>query len=276
MINWADCARGNSRIVCPHCGTDPRIKNMGVTKLDDKAGLAHCFKCGLVEINRDAREMTPAERQAYARHMDALRRDHDAELRKRYADAAAAAAIRWAAATIARDHPYLDAKQVRVHGVRIEAKQTLLVPVRDAQGRLHSLQDIAPDGSKRFMPDGRTKGCYHAIGKPSGRLVICEGYATGATIHEDSGHAVAVAFTSGNLLPVAKALRAKYPCLTLVLAADDDWKTEGNPGVTAATAAARAVGGLLAVPDFTGYARGDKDTDFNDLHRLAGITEVQA
>src|SRR5690606_20253507 len=131
-------------------------------------------------------------------------------------------------------------------------------------------------GTKRFMPGGRVKGCYHAIGKPSGRLVVCEGYATGATIHEDTGHAVAVAFNAGNLLPVVKALRGKFPCLTPVVAADDDWMTEGNPGLTAATAAAQAVGGLLAVPDFTGYPRGDKDTDFNDLHRLAGMVEVRA
>ena len=83
-----------------------------------------------------------------------------------------------------------------------------------------------------------------------------------------------MAFNSGNLLPVAQALRGKYPCLTLVICADDDWKTEGNPGMTAATAAARAVGGLLAVPNFDGLPRGDKDTDFNDLHRLAGMVGV--
>lgn len=155
--------------------------------------------------------------------------------------------------------------------------------MRDTEGRLHNLQSIAPDGTKRFMPGGRVKGCYCAIGKPSGRLVVCEGYATGATIHEDTGHAVAVAFNAGNLPPVAKALRAKFPCLSIVVAADDDWQTRDpktgelvNPGLTAATEAARAVGGLLAVPDFTGLARGEKDTDFNDLHRLAGMVEVQA
>lgn len=248
---------------------------MGVTVAGDDHGVAHCFRCGHIETRRDERELTPAERQAFLRRMDALRRQHDAEQRQRQADTAAAAAIRWAAAEPAVDHPYLSDKGVKAHGLRIEAVHTLLIPMGDTEGRMHSLQSIAPDGSKRFMPGGRVKGCYCAIGKPSGRLVICEGYATGATIHEDTGHAVAVAFNSGNLLPVARALRSKYPCITLVIAADDDWKTEGNPGLTAATEAARAVGGLLAVPDFTSLPRDQKDTDFNDLHRLAGMVEVQ-
>src|SRR5574337_297225 len=209
--------------------------------------------------------------------MDALRKQHDADQRKCQAGAAAAAAVRWAAAKPAGDdHQYLIAKGVRAHGLRIEGGHTALVPMRDTDGRLHNLQGIAPDGTKRFMPGGRVTGLYHAIGRPSGKLAICEGYATAATIHEQTGLAVAVAFNCGNLLPVAKALRAKFPCLTLILAADDDWRTEGNPGLTAARAAAAAVGGLVAVPNFTGLHRGDKETDVNDLQRLAGSVEVQS
>ena len=247
---------------------------MGLTVSGDEHGVAHCFRCGYVETRRTDREQTPAERKAFARRMDALRKQHDAEQRQRQADAATAAMIRWAAAHPAVHHDYLDAKGVGAHGIRIEAGHTLLIPMRDTESRLHSLQAISPDGSKRFLPGGRVKGCYCAIGKPSGRLVICEGYATGATIHEDSGDAVAVAFNTGNLLPVAKALRSKFPCLTLILAADDDHSTEGNPGLTAATEAAKVVGGLLAVPDFAGLNRGPKDTDFNDMRRLARAAEV--
>ncbi|MBL0168493.1 MAG: toprim domain-containing protein, partial [Propionivibrio sp.] len=75
-------------------------------------------------------------------------------------------------------------------------------------------------------------------------------FATGASIHEATGYPVAVAFNAGNLEPVAKALRAKFPDLRLIVCADDDVGTAGNPGMTKATAAARAVGALLAVPDF--------------------------
>lgn len=278
MIVWTDYPVGDHRVMCPACGKRPNVKDMGITILDDSHGVAHCFKCQLVLNRREDRALSPSERKVFARRMDALRQQHQLEQRQRQADAATAAVLRWAAAEPADDtHPYLRAKGVCAHGLRIDAGgRTLLIPMRDAGGRMHSLQSIAPDGTKRFMPSGRVKGCYHAIGKPAGRLVICEGYATGATIHQDTGHAVAVAFNSGNLLPVAKALRSKFPCIDLVLAADDDWKTDGNPGLSAATEAARAVGGLLAVPTFNGLPRGDRDTDFNDLHRLAGAVEVQA
>ncbi|WHZ12963.1 MAG: DNA primase, phage associated [Burkholderiaceae bacterium] len=246
MIDWTDFAPGDYRTTCPQCGRSPRDKTVGVTIMSDDHGVAHCFRCGFVESRRNERELTPAERAAYARRMDALRKQHDAEQRKRHADAAAAAAVRRAAAKPAGDdHPYLTAKNVKPHGLRTEGAHSLLVPMRDTEGHLHNLQTIAPDGTKRFMPGGRVSGLYFAIGTPSGKLVIAEGYATGATIHEQTGHAVAVTFNCGNLLPVAKALRAKFPCLTLIIAADDDWRTEGNPGLTAARAAAAAVGGLL-------------------------------
>lgn len=273
VITWSEYTTGDHRIMCPACGTRPNQKNMGITILAADHGIAHCFKCGMVANNRNTRELTEAERKAFARRMDALRKQHDAEQRERQAQAAAEASQRWLASDSVIDHPYLTAKRVKAHGLRIHGG-VLLVPVRDAKGVLHSLQSIAADGSKRFLPSGRVKGCYHAIGRVSGKVLICEGYATGATLYEQTKHAVAVAFNSGNLLPVAKALRAKFPCIDVVICADDDHATEGNPGLTAATEAARAVGGLLAVPDFAGLDRQATDTDFNDLQRLAGCVEV--
>ena len=86
---------------------------------------------------------------------------------------------------------------------------------------------------------------------------------------------MAVAFNAGNLKAVAVALRAKYPALKLIIAADDDHQTAGNPGLTKATEAAQAVGGFLAVPDF-GADRPDDATDFNDLAQIAGAGAVKA
>ena len=48
----------------------------------------------------------------------------------------------------------------------------------------------------------------------------------------------------------------------LVICADNDRQTEGNPGVTYATAAAKATGARLIVPDFP---EGEAGSDFNDL-----------
>jgi putative DNA primase/helicase len=276
MIAWEAFTVGDHRVACPVCSRRPSDKTMGVTIGSEEHGVAHCFRCKHIETRHREADLPPAERAAFARRMDALRRQHAAEQLQRQVAAADASAQRWAGAPPAGGHPYLSTKGVMAHGLRVEAGHTLLIPLRDAAGKLHSLQSIAPDGSKRFMPGGRVKGCYHAIGRPAGRLVLAEGYSTGATIHEDTGDAVAVAFNSGNLLPVARALRAKFPELTLVVAADDDWKTEGNPGLTAATIAARDVGALLAVPKFGDLPRTATDTDFNDLHRLAGMVEVAA
>lgn len=275
MITWSDYPPGNHRAVCPACGTNPRRKDLGITVLDSDYAVAHCFKCGVVEINRNTRQITPAERRAFAQRMNALRHQHEAEKRERQQQTAADAVMRWQYAHQLPGHPYTERKRVRLYGLKVDAGN-LLVPLRDAHCALLNLQTIDTDGQKRFMPGGRVKGLYHSIGNPSGRLVVCEGYATGATLHEQSGDAVAIAFNAGNLLPVAQALRAKFPRIAIVIAADDDWLTDGNPGLTSATAAARAVGGLLAVPDFTGLERGEKDTDFNDLARLTQASEVYA
>ena len=94
-------------------------------------------------------------------------------------------------------------------------------------------------------------------------------------IPNNTGHAVACAFSAGNLKPVAVALREKYPDTVLVICADDDHLTEGNPGLTKATEAAQSIGGLLAIPCFPA-TRKDGDTDFNDLARLAEPEAVAA
>ena len=219
--------------------------------------------------------MTRAERSAHQQRMQAIAQQREADAAQRQQDAATAAARRWAAAAPApAAHPYLVRKGMQPHGARVEG-EALLIPLRDTAGKLHSLQAIGSEGDKRFQPGGRIKGCYFGIGKPAGALVIAEGVATGASIHEATGHAVACAMNAGNLLEVAQALHAKYPALRLILAADDDWRTDGNPGMAKAREAAQAVGGLLAVPTFTGE-RGDKETDFNDLHQRAGVDAVCA
>ena len=123
---------------------------------------------------------------------------------------------------------------------------------------------------------GKVDGCFHLFGKePEKNLCVAEGYATAATIHEATGYAVAVAFNVGNLLPVSKELREKYPETQLLICADDDWKTEGNPGLTKAKVAAEEIMGSLAVPTFPSN-RSEKDTDFNDLFHLVGSDAVKA
>lgn len=220
------------------------------------------------------RPLTLAEESAHRAKVETMRRDREAEESRRHTEAANTAAVTWKEAQPATgEHPYLSRKGVKAHGLRIH-DGALVIPLRDGAA-LHSLQFINADGHKRFLPGGRVAGCYFSIGnrKDAAALCIAEGYATGATIHEATGYPVAVAFNAGNLDAVARALRAKIPDVTLILCADDDFKTDGNPGLTKATAAALSVGGKLAVPDF-GADRPDGATDFNDLAALRGVNAV--
>lgn len=172
------------------------------------------------------------------------------------------------------DNPYLQSKNILPHGAKQDEKGNLIVFVYGSDGKIHGHQIIKPDGSKMFAPDTAVKGHYFAIGKPNGKIFIAEGFSTGATSHEATGQAVACAFNAGNLEAVARVLRAKYPEFQIIICADDDHRTEGNPGITKATEAARAVNGLIAVPSFSGE-RESKDTDFNDMARLEGLEAVR-
>jgi putative DNA primase/helicase len=196
------------------------------------------------------RPLTQEERTAYRERMDAVRRDREIEKSRRWEDARERAATIWRASTPG-PHPYLERKGVAAHGTRVY-RGMLVIPVHDATRTLQSLQFISADGDKKFLRGGRIEGCYCAISDaPRNMLCIAEGYATGASIHAATGHVVAVAFNAGNLEPVARALRANLPrSVRLVICADDDQNTSGNPGLTKANQAARAVGAAVARPTF--------------------------
>lgn len=214
------------------------------------------------------RAFTPAEESEHRARVEAMRKQREADKAIRHTEARERAGLVLADAYLAPgDHPYLLKKGIKPFGAKmIEIEQaraiapnlspdlsgTLLVIPMRADGVLHSLQFITADGIKRPLTGGKVASCYHAIGNPNGAaaLCICEGFATGATVHEATGYPVAVAFSSGNLIAVALAMRAKFPGLAIVMCADDDHLTTGNPGLTKATEAALAVCGVVAVPDF--------------------------
>lgn len=224
------------------------------------------------------RTLTPEEEAAHRSHTEAMRKAREEEERNRKAEARDRAKRIWESALPCTRHPYLTRKGIKAHGARIVSngfrEGDLAVPMRDAEGKLHSLQFIGQDGGKLFLSGGRKRGCYFSIGKPAGVLYVAEGYATAASIHEATGQAVAVAFDAGNLQSVAESLRAKYPNLDLVIAADDDYRTDGNPGRAKATEAARAIGARIAFPQF-GEDRPERATDFNDLHQSQSLEAVR-
>jgi putative DNA primase/helicase len=242
------------------------------------AGAFGCWREGFTQnwCAKSDNAMTESERLAHRERTKAMQVQRETEKAQCHQSTAFEATQRWQDAIACTEHPYLSRKGVKSYGLKVEADGVLIVPMRDAAGTLWNVERIqgADFKDKKGLSGGRRTGLYHSIGKPDGVLIVCEGYATGASIHEATAHAVAVAFNAGNLEAVATELHSKYPTLKIILASDDDHQTAGNPGTTKATAAAQAVGGLLAVPVFPAE-RPVKATDFNDLHQMAGLDAVK-
>ncbi|NJD18194.1 MAG: toprim domain-containing protein, partial [Gemmatimonadetes bacterium] len=242
------------------------------------AGAFGCWRAGVDSSWRAdlGRALTPAEETAHRERVAAQHAAREAERARLQEGARARSVAIWNAAKPASViHPYLRKKGVKPHLAR-NFKGDLVLPVM-VDGASSSLQTSTAEGEKRFIPGGRVQGgcCLLGMPEPEGRLVLCEGFATGASIHEATGLPVAVAFNAGNLLPVATALRARFPGVALLVAADDDAATPGNPGRTKASEAAQAADARLAVPDF-GVERPEGASDFNDLARHRGADAVRA
>jgi len=217
------------------------------------------------------RSLSETERQHLVEREKAIQQTREIDRDTRWKQARDRAEEIWAKAkTAPLDHPYLGEKSVKAYGLKANSS-SLMVPLRLGQ-TLHSLQFINATGDKRFLTGGRKKGCYHLIGEPGEVLCVAEGYATAASIYEATGYAVAVAFDAGNLQPVGMELANRYPGARLLFCADDDRATDSNPGVSKATNAAEATGGLIAVPSFP---VGTSGTDFNDLYRACGLDAVR-
>lgn len=172
--------------------------------------------------------------------------------------------------TLMYTHPYLLAKNVKNHGCLFEG-ENLLIPARDVSGTVHTIQTIAPNGDKRFQAGGMKKGNFHLLGKEIEKngfnqlIILSEGYVTGAACFEALGEKtpVAVCFDSGNLEPVALALRKHYPRLKILVAGDNDaFKEGGNSGKEKAQSTVNALvgGAAYCLPDFTSVTKSDIQT----------------
>lgn len=185
---------------------------------------------------KGSRPLTEAEQRELAQTIEAAKTEAQASREASEDQARKDAKKIWDDGAHARsDHPYAVRKKVEPNRLRTDDK-CLLVPLFSENEELQSLQYIYPNGKKLFQEGGRTKGCHYWVSKPnrsdSETLVVCEGWATGQSIYQATGYTVLMAFTRGNLRSVAKWAREKFPKYRLIVAADDDWKTDGNPGRT--------------------------------------------
>jgi len=227
------------------------------------------------------RQRTVNEDAAATKKVEEARKKHDAEataLRDRVAEDARR--IWKNTKPVTTKHPYLKKKRIQPHGLHVQ-DDCLVVLLCDADGNAHTYQYINADGEKHFPFGGAVKGHYYTIPGRDDVIYIAEGFATAASVHEATKHMTIAAIDGGNLKPVAEAIHQRFPNAEIVIAADDDWKTntlkDANPGLRCARAAAAAVDGSLVMPDFGGKAenRRDGDTDFNDLAVYIGAGAVK-
>jgi putative DNA primase/helicase len=246
---------------------------------------------------KGSRPLTPDERRELKETARARAEQRQAEREMWQANAAQRALAIYEEGQPVTEHPYLTLKGVPSspklrlgNWYRIDEEtgeeilvsdRALIVPMMDPAQRIHSLQAIL-DGSeggfrKQYLKHGAKEAKFLSIGKPrDNTILICEGLATGLSLWQCTAHAVLVAFDAGNLLAVAKEARRVFPDATIMLCADNDaWtdKPVKNPGIHYANAAALAINGLVAYPEFQNTET--KPTDFNDLHQLQGEAIVR-
>ncbi|TCW29530.1 DUF927 domain-containing protein [Gulbenkiania mobilis] len=234
---------------------------------------------------RNRQTMSESERIDLERRITEARMAAEAERQRLATIATEKAQTNWERGhDISANHPYLLAKGIIPYGAR-QLRDMLLVPAC-IDGKIVTMQYIGKDGTKTFQTGGRTKGASLVLGrlKDAAIVLVCEGWATGCTLHQATGLPVVVAFNAHNLIAVAERLAASLPADVAVLVCGDS--DASLTGQQAASKAAMSLypRGRAIVPTFTDsqleayrQQHGDKlPSDFNDLAQLAGIEEVSA
>ena len=200
------------------------------------------------------------------------------ELKLRQLEAADKARSTFTALSSApENHPYLVSKNVPCYGLgyRQDTKQ-LAIPLRNISGDIQSIQWIDSNGEKRFLPEAPTKGAFFSIGLDllaqeafkNAPILIGEGYATMATVHELTGFPSVAAMTCHNLKLVAEAISAKFPLHKIIFIADNDHLTDGNPGLSCANEACYSIRNSCVI--FPEFSKNEAGSDWNDFFHLHG------
>ncbi|KGW22185.1 toprim domain-containing protein [Burkholderia pseudomallei] len=281
-------------------GDRPGSRNAwAILHLDGRAsGAFGSWRAGVsVKWSADSttRRLTRDERRAHRERIEQQKRERETEEQARREAAATLAERIWNAAKPAAKpsdvtHPYLRAKGIGANGARVgdwpvidpdtgeiryTVRNALLLLVRDFDKRPHSVQAIiertGEDGqrefTKLFLRDGAKRGHFFPIGQPrkgaDGRhtFIVAEGFATAASVHEATGHGCVVAFDAGNLAPVCREIRARFPDARVLIVGDRDAEEHAqSTGSRKAADAALEVGACLFIPEWTGVGR-----DANDI-----------
>lgn len=246
---------------------------------------------------KQKRNWSADEKKAWRERREAEETARRAKVADGMASVAKRAARVWASSDIQGVSPYLDKKGVQSGPARFGRDGVLIVPV-ERDGKMTGLQFIDGDGGKRFLRGTVKDGACCVFAGEETTIYLAEGFSTAASVSEATGCTTVCAFDAGNLVPVAKYVRGRWPDARIVIAADNDlhtfdgkkvkpddprrnephdsemwsqWRDEGlliNVGVHWAGQAAAGIGGCQVIaPDIHG--------DWNDIHVSKGIGAVR-
>lgn len=230
---------------------------------------------------KTARRLSKQERDDIDARMAAARAKAAQEERDRHAEFAREAQDFLLFLDLSETHPYLAKKNIGPNLSYISGAD-LIIPMRDS-AQVWSYQTITPSGEKLFYggkAGARARGLWHKI---PGDDVICvaEGFATGATIAECTGHTVYVTFNAGNMVACAAEIRAMHPDAKVIFCADNDhYKIDKNgdviqTGIKKAMEAAKKIDAFIVWPETDKLLIGEEKTDFNDLFLLTSAQDVK-
>ena len=161
---------------------------------------------------------------------------------------------------------YLKRKKIYPHGAKFDGS-ALIIPVTSS-GTITSYQRIYADGSKYFMSGGLVSGCYYIIASRNiskdELVVVCEGFATGAAIHQATDLPVVCAFNAGNLKKVCDNI----PFTNLLIAADNDESGVGEKY-------AEQTGYPYILPPFVGWDFSDMYVNGKCLREMFGVDAIE-
>lgn len=198
----------------------------------------------------------------------------------------------WDNAKECENHPYLSKKDVMPHGTRLAPwtwygddkdkhteKDALIIPLY-FNNQVVSLQAILSQKvfknekwtDKFLLYGAQKKGVHSIIGSETDTILVCEGWATGATLHEATNLQVYVAIDAGNLDHVCRYVRKRYPLSRIIICADNDQYGKSNTGIKSAEKAACNVDADVVYPIFENLWT--EPTDFNDLYHESGYNSV--
>ena len=175
-------------------------------------------------------------------------------------------------------HQYLTAKRINAYDVKLETDGSLVVPLRNINGEVRSLQYIYPNGAKKLYLNASVKGLFWSVGldmlKPDteGIILIGEGFATMAKVHELTGLPSISGISCHYIKEVAKVIRERYPKCKIYVTADNDKATElrrdYNPGIQAGKELVKlGYADYIIYPEFENPEDG---TDWDDYALLYG------